>query len=117
MFDITLDKEGDIAVTENGDISVAESVCQAVQIRLNWIKAEWRLGPSLGFSWFEEVFVKNPNLEKIKQLIRNEIIQVDGVEEAEVVTIDYNPKERKVHFACTFKVSGETYAKEATINV
>ena len=117
MVDITLDKNGDIAVSENGDISLTESICQAVQIRLKWIKEEWRLGPDLGFEWFEEVFVKNPNLDNIRQLIRSEILQVDGVEEAEVVKIEYKPPERKVYFACTFRVSGETYAEEATINV
>jgi len=117
MVDITLDRNGDIAVSENGDISLTESICQAVQIRLKWIKEEWRLGPDLGFEWFEEVFVKNPNLENIRQLIRSEILQVDAVEEAEVVKIEYKPRERKVYFACTFRVSGETYAEEATINV
>lgn len=117
MVDITLDRNGDIAVSEEGDISLTESICQAVQIRLKWIKEEWRLGPDLGFGWFDEVLVKNPNLENIKQLIRSEILQVEGVEEAEVVKIDYKTRERKVYFACTFRVSGETYAEEATINV
>lgn len=116
MVDIMLDRDGDIVVSEIGDISLNESICQAVRIRLKWIKGEWRLGPDLGFGWFDEVFVKNPNLENIKQLIRREILQVDGVEEAEVVKIEYNPRERKVYFACTFRVSGETYAEEGTIN-
>ena len=117
MVDITLDKNGDIVVSETGDITLTESLCQAVKIRLKWIKEEWRLGPDLGFDWFGDVFVKNPNLENIKQLIRSEVLQVEGVEEAEVVKIEYKPRERKVYFACTFRVSGETYAEEATINV
>ena len=79
MTDIMLDKAGDIKVSAVGDISLTESVRQAVLIRLRWIYQEWRLGPTMGFPWFEEVFVKNPNTVKIRQLIRDEIMQVEGV--------------------------------------
>lgn len=116
MVDITIGKDGDIEVSENGDISLTKSICQAVQIRLRWIHNEWRLGPELGFGWFDDVLVKNPNLENIKQLIRSEILQVDGVREAEVTNIDYRTRERKVHFTCSFTVGEETYTEEATIN-
>ena len=116
MIDIALDKNGDIAIAEDGNISITDSVCQAVMIRLRWIKEEWRLGPELGFSWFEDVFVKNPHLENVKQLIRNEIIQVEGVEDANVAKIDYQPAERRVQFTCTIRVNGETYNKEVTFN-
>ena len=116
MIDIMIDKSGDIVVTENGDISLTKSICQAVHIRLKWIKEEWRLGPDLGFGWFEDVFVKNPNLETIKQLIRSEVMQIEGVEDAEVVRIEQKPKERRIRFSCTFTVNGETYAEEAEIN-
>lgn len=117
MVDIMLDKNGDIAVSENGDISLTKSICQAVQIRLKWISEEWRLGPELGFAWFDEVFVKNPNLENVKQLLRSEMLQVEGVEEADVTKIEFHTRERKVNFGCYFVVNGETYNEEATINV
>ena len=79
MVDIKLNRDGDIDVSAIGDISLTESVRQAVLIRLRWIYDEWRLGPELGFPWFEEVFVKNPNTVKIRSLIRDEIMQVEGV--------------------------------------
>ena len=75
MVDIKLNRDGDIDVSAIGDISLTESVRQAVLIRLRWIYDEWRLGPELGFPWFEEVFVKNPNTVKIRSLIRDEIMQ------------------------------------------
>ena len=78
MTDIRLGKDGDIVVSEIGDISLTESVRQAVLIRLRWIYQEWRLGPEMGFPWFEEVFIKNPNTVKIRSLIRDEIMQVEG---------------------------------------
>lgn len=117
MVDIMLDSNGDIAVAKDGDITITESICQAVKIRLKWIYEEWRLGPDLGFDWFEDVFVKNPNIDNIKQLIRNEILQVDGVKDAEVTSVEYKSRERKVRFACSFTVGEEIYTEEATINV
>ena len=68
MTDIRLGKDGDIVVSEIGDISLTESVRQAVLIRLRWIYQEWRLGPEMGFPWFEEVFIKNPNTVKIQTM-------------------------------------------------
>ena len=82
MLDIRLNEDGDIAISKNGDISTTESVRQAVMIRLRWIYDEWRLGPELGFPWFEEVFIKNPNTIKIKTLVRDEILKVKEVKAA-----------------------------------
>lgn len=99
-----------------GDISMTESVRQAVLIRLRWILDEWRLGPEYGFPWFEEVFVKNPNTIKLKQLIREEILKVDGVKSAEVSAIDYDPAKRTATIRYTVKVGEDVYREEVTLH-
>lgn len=115
MLDIMLDKSGDIKVSALGDISLTESVRQAVLIRLRWIYNEWRLGPEFGFKWFEEVFVKNPNIPKIKQLIRDEIMKVDEVTEAQVNSVTYDPKKRAATFVYTCSVGEATFREEVTL--
>lgn len=115
MIDILLNSGGDIAVSATGDISITESVRQAVLVRLRWIYNEWRLGPELGFPWFEEVFVKNPNIVKVRQLIRDEIMQVDGVTTAAVTDVKYDPAKRTATFAYTCTVGAETFAEEAKL--
>lgn len=117
MSDILLNSQGDISVSAFGDISITESVVQEVLIRLRWIKDEWRLGPDLGFTWFEDVLVKNPNREVICQLIRDEIMQVDGVTDAKVEEKSYNRSQRKAVFLIRFATSDETYEQEVTLNV
>lgn len=117
MKDIRLNDAGDIAVTEYGDITLTESVKQKILIRLRWIKEEWRLGPDLGFSWFEDVLVKNPNLDNIQQLLREEILDVEGVTDAEVTEVKYNARERKATFHFTYTVDEQIYKEEVTINV
>lgn len=116
MVDIRLDKNGDIDVSPVGDISITESVRQAVLIRLRWIFGEWRLGPELGFPWFEEVFVKNPNLVKVRGLIRDEIMQVEGVTAVEVTSVKYDMAKRKAAIAYTCAVGEEMFNEEVTLN-
>lgn len=115
MLDIKLNAEGDLDVSTSGDISMTESVRQAVLIRLRWIYDEWRLGPEYGFPWFEEVFVKKPNTVKIKQLIREEILKVSEVRAADVTKVDYDPAKRTAKFYYTVKVGEETYREEVTL--
>lgn len=115
MLDIMLDKDGDIAVTALGDIRTTESVRQAVKIRLKWIFSEWRLGPDYGFPWFEEVFVRNPNIPKIKQLVKDEIMKVDEVEDAEVIKAAYDPRTRTAAFTYTVTIDEFTYREEVTL--
>lgn len=115
MVDIKLDSSGDLDVSNIGDISLTESIRQTVAIRLKWIYDEWRLGPELGFGWFEEVFVKNPNIERIKMLVRNEIAQVEGVTNVSVNDVVYNKSKRTATFYFTYKVDEETYREEVTL--
>lgn len=115
MLDIMLDAKGDIKVSALGDISTTESVKQAVMIRLRWIYNEWRLGPELGFPWFEEVFVKNPNTVKIRQLIRDEIMKVDEVTAAEVNSVTYDRGKRAATFNYTCSVGEAVFREEVTL--
>ena len=117
MVDILIDKNGDLAITEAGDISLTKNICQAVSIRLRWIFNEWRLGPNFGFTWFEDVFVRNPNIENIKQLINNEIKKVEGVVSAEVSNVEYDAKRRKCKFVCKITSDNGDNIEEAVIDV
>lgn len=115
MVDIKLDRNGDIDVSAVGDISLTTSVRQAVLIRLRWIYGEWRLNPEYGFHWFEEVFVKNPNTVKIRGLIREEIMQVEGVIAAEVTAVRYDKAKREAAIAYTLTVDEGTFREEVTL--
>ena len=116
MIDIRLNKDGDIDVSQIGDISLTESVRQAVLIRLRWIYGEWRLGPELGFPWFEEVFVKNPNTPKIRQLVRDEILQVEGVTAADVQSVTYDQAKRTAKFVYTCGVGEAIFREEVELH-
>ena len=114
-MDILLDRSGDIDVTALGDIRVENSIRQAILIHLRWIHAEWRLGPEMGFKWFEEVFVKNPNTQTIRQLVREEILKVEGVKSAFVVSVEYDRAKRTAKFRYTASTDEETFREEVIL--
>lgn len=115
MIDILLDSSGDIRVSPLGEITVTESISQAIKIHLRWIFQEWRLGPELGFPYFEEVLIKNPNIPKIRQLVRSEILSIDGVTDAEVIGVDFNKAERKAVIQYIVEIDGEIYKEEVKL--
>lgn len=117
MTDIKIDFNGDIELMENGDIGITQSIRQAILIRLRWIFGEWRLGPEFGFQWFEEVFVKNPNTAKIQQLIREELLKIDGVKYAKVTSFIFDKASRRASFKYSCETDETTFSEEVTLYV
>lgn len=56
-------------------------VSQKLRIRLSFFLGEWYLNINKGIPYFESVFVKNPNISFIEDLIIFEITTCPGVEE------------------------------------
>ena len=42
VYDLKLTNSGDLEISEDGDVSLTQSVRQAVLIRLRWLFGEWR---------------------------------------------------------------------------
>ena len=116
MFDLRMMQSGDLYLDDAGDVATTDSIVQAVTIRLRWFANEWRLGQGLGFPYFEEVLVKNPNIVKIKYLLRDEIMSVDGVTGVERIDIDVDKRTRQAKITAVFTVDNETYKEEVNIN-
>lgn len=117
MLDILLDRDGDLKVSETGDISLTESVRQAIIIRLRWFLGEWRLGPGNGLDYWGTVLVKNPNLVKIWQAIRDEIMSVEEVTGVNRVDLKADAAKRQLIVSYEAVTSEETFREEVKINV
>ena len=116
MIDFTLEGNGDLRITEEGDIEITDSINQAVLIRLRWIYGEWRLNPDYGLTWFEDIFVKNPDFDHIKDIIKDEIEQVQGVDSAKVDTVEYDRRLRTLRVKYHFTVGEAVYDEEVVLN-
>lgn len=79
--DLKLDTAGDLAV-ETGDfvlISDSDETVQSVRIRLRFYLGEWFLDNRLGVPFYEQVFVKNPDLTQVEGLLRGVILETPGM--------------------------------------
>ena len=115
MSDIMLEKSGDLAVTETGDIAITTSLQQEILIRLRWILEEWRLGPELGFPWFQNVLVKNPDTALIEQKIRDCIMGIDKIEDADTELVEYDRRGRKLTIRYTAYTDVDTISEEVRL--
>lgn len=115
MIDLKLDSTGDLELSAAGDISATDSIIQAVRIRLLWFFEEWRLGPSLGFPYFEHLFVKNPNEAKLRHLIRETVMGVEGVTDVTEITFSIDKATRQGTVCITFTTDEDSFREEVKI--
>ena len=114
-MDILLTPDGDLKIDERGDISLTDSIRQAIRIRLLWFFDEWRFEPGWGIPYFEKVFVKNPNLLRIRSIIRREILAVDGVDSVNSIDITVIPATRSAAISFVVRIGNENFREEVTI--
>lgn len=117
VLDILLDTGGDYKISDTGDIILTQSVRQAIKIRLKWFLGEWRLGPLLGLDYWGTVLVKNPNLVKVRQAIRDEILSVSEVTGVNCVDLKADAAKRQLIVSYEAVTSEETFREEVKINV
>lgn len=115
MLDLKLAKDGDLELTEDGDIQQTDSVCQAVRIRLLWFLDEWRLGPDMGFPYFNEVFVKNPSEARIRHYVRETVLSVEEVTDVKSIEYSLDSQTRAATIAVVFCTDEDTFREEVSI--
>ena len=117
MLDILLTPDGDLQINEQGDIALTQSTRQAVRVRLLWFFDEWRFAPPFGVPYFEEILIKNPDIESIRRIIRDEAQSVDEVIDARNIRIAVNSPERSAVVTLDIVTTEETYREEVLIYV
>ena len=115
VIDLKLDASGDLELSAAGDISATDSIVQAVRIRLRWFFSEWRLVPGFGVRYFEDILVKNPNEAKVRHLIREVVMSVEGVTNVQGVGLSIDKKTRQGTITVTFSTDEQTYKEEVKI--
>lgn len=117
MIDLKLNRDWDLDINALGDVSPTGSIAQAVVIRLKWFFQEWRLGPSKGVPYYEEVLIKNPSLLRIRSRLRDTIMGVEGVKDVNKIDISVDPGTRGAKIHVIFTVAEDDYRKEVTVYV
>lgn len=90
---------GDLALSETGDLvwlTGPAYIRQRISARLKFFLGEWFLDRRLGVPYFKHVFVKNPNMDTVRQVFRRVIAGTPGVLALNVLTVDYDPTARSL---------------------
>lgn len=114
-MDILLGKDGDLFISPDGDIILADSVAQKINIRLKWFESEWRWDEEEGLPYFGELFVKNPDTDSFEAMIREKIFEVDEVTEVRSVSIIYDERSRESYIEYTALTDFESIREEVTL--
>lgn len=98
---------GDLAITL-GKLSLvtdpSTAGAQKIRNQLNIFLGEWYLDARVGVPYFSQVFVENPDIGLIQQLIRGIILNTAGVQSVQRVTVSVNRADRSmlIKFAATW---------------
>lgn len=115
LKDLALAKNGDLYIGPDGDFRVIDSVRQALQIKLRWIKGEWVFNQAIGTPYLQEIFQKNPNLTIVEKILREQILSVDGVHEITSFELSADAKTRIL--SCKFAVNSTEGEIESEVNL
>ena len=97
MYDLALNVDSWDLVFHNNDLLLidnAERIGQQIKITLQFWFKEWFLDTTQGIPYLEYICVKNPNLQHIRQIFRNAILSVDGVDSVTKLTLSVDVRER-----------------------
>ncbi len=117
MKDLLLTSDGDLCIDDNANVEITDSVIQEIQIRLRWFLGEWKINPEWGLPYYEQVFVKNPNLAIIEDLLRTELLTIERVQSVESIKIKVDNRTRTAAIVFAVTVDNEKLEGEVTVDV
>lgn len=89
--DLFLDEAGNVAT-----VIGAEAVGQHAKQRLQTFYGEWFLDNTAGVQWLSELFAKEFNPELAEAVVKNEILDTDGVTSIESFSVSFNNHTRNL---------------------
>lgn len=114
-MDILLDKAGDLLLSKTGDIVLNDSVAQKIRIRLLWFEGEWKWDRNEGMPYFDQLFVKNPDLDYFESVVRSRIFEVEEVTDVKNVEVSFDRKARNAVIRFVAQTDQETIKDEVVI--
>lgn len=113
--DVLLDSGGDLYINQYGDAVLGNSIVQDINVHLRWFLGEWPFDTTKGMDWYGEVFVKNPDTDRIARMVRKEIEKIDGIVRVIDVRITVDGNKRSAVINWEAKTSKEMIESEVSI--
>lgn len=108
LYDLALNVDNWDLVFHNNDLLLidnAERIGQQIKITLQFWFEEWFLDTTQGVPYLQYICIKNPNLQHIRQIFREAIQSVPGVDSVTELTLNVNARERILSVTYTANTS------------
>jgi hypothetical protein len=71
---------GDLVLTSDIDINGTNPILQDILQKMRMFLGEWFLDNTKGVPWFQQIFIKNPDMSKIEAIFIELILSTSGVD-------------------------------------
>ena len=108
LYDLALNVDAWDLVFHNNDLLLidnAERIGQQIKITLQFWFEEWFLDTTQGIPYLQYICIKNPNLQHIRQIFRNAILSVPGVDSVSELTLNVDARTRTLEVVYTANTS------------
>ncbi|WP_019997240.1 hypothetical protein [Aureimonas ureilytica] len=106
--DLYLDATGNLALAMD-----AKAVGQHARQRIMAFEGEWFLDTTAGLPWFDTIFGRRENLALAEALIKNEILDTDGVTGITGLSARFDPHTRSIAVSSATVIT--EYDQEASL--
>lgn len=114
-MDILLNQDGDLYISNQGDLLLENSISQKIKIKLKWFEGEWRWKKEEGLPYFENLLVKNPDIDALEAWIREKIFEVEEVVDVKQVAVIFDNRTRQARIQFTALTDQEKIQEEVRI--
>lgn len=116
FLDLALDDDGDLLVRDGDLVLVGgdDYVVQEARVNLQWFRDEWFLDESKGVPFFEQIFVKNPNLPLIQATYRRALLATRGVVSVESLDLNLDKSTRTLTVNWSARITGGGIVSDST---
>ena len=113
MIDVALNNDGDLLLSDYDLVIIdgVDQVAQNLEIRLKFFLGEWYLDIDAGLPYYQDVFIKSPNQIRVESLIKQEILDTDGINEITSFSSEFDSSLRK------FSVNFSALADEGEVEL
>lgn len=121
-MDLALDPQTGDLLLESGRLRLAtglDAIAQDVTMRLRFFLGEWFLDTRIGVPYFQDILVKNPNIPRATQLLRQVVQETPGVTSVDRFdfTLDAQARKASVAFSASTTTGQLTYDRELILGV
>lgn len=97
--------DNDITI-QNGDLSFVsgiDAIAQACKLMVQLFAGEWFLDQTLGIPYFEDIFIKNPNVPAIREIFKQKLLTVVGILDVLQINLSFESVRRTltIRFRCS----------------